>query len=154
LGPGSVFGDICPNCQWSFSLSNYAEAISDTTVGQISKKHFVDFLTEHPKVALNVMAEMNHRLYHLDLKTKSLALNDAEKRVLGELVLFAKDFGRQTKKAYIIDQRLTHEVIAAMAGLTRESVTYALNSLRRQKVIRATLDRHILIMKDKVTSNF
>lgn len=154
LGPGSIFGDICPNCDWSFSLGNYAEAVSTTTIGQFSKDHFIDFITQSPKVALNVISEMNHRLHHLDLKTKSLALNDAEKRVLAELMLFAKDFGRQTKRAYVISQRLTHEVMAAMTGLTRESVTYAINSLRRQKVIRMTPKHHIWIMNDKVISNF
>lgn len=154
LGTGSIFGDICPNCDWSFSLGNYTEAMGDSTIGQIPKEIFIDFITRYPKVALSVIGEMNHRLHHLDLKTKNFALNDAQKRVLAELLLFAKDFGRQTKKTHVITQRLTHEVIAALTGLTRESVTYAINSLRRQRIIKVTPTHHISIMKDKVTSNF
>lgn len=154
LGPGSVFGDICPNCNWSFSLGNYTEAIPETIVGQFSKKYFIDLITRYPQIALHVLGQMNHRLHHLDLKTKNLALNDAQKRVVAELVLFAKDFGRQTKTAYVIDQRLTHEVIAAMVGTTRETVSYVLGILQRLKVIKISPARHIWIMKDKVKSNF
>lgn len=154
LGPGAIFGDVCPGCNWSFSLGNYVEAAAPTVVGQWAKERFLDFITRHPKAALLVIGDLNYRLHHLDFKTKSIVLNDAEKRVLAELLMFAKEFGRQTKTAYVINQRLTHEVIAAMVGTTRETVTYALNSLRRQKVIKITPERQIWVIKNKVASNF
>lgn len=147
---GSIFGDISTNNQNPSSIKNFVESIGHSTIGIAAKEHFLSFLIKQPTVALKVVDLLAQRLNQAEEKIKDLSLGKIENRILHELVRFSKKNGRETKRLYIVTQKITHEELAGMVGTTRETVTKTLNELKRKRVISIDLNRLYRLDKQKL----
>lgn len=147
---GSIFGDISTNVKYPASIKNFSESISHSTIGLLAKEHFLRFLIHRPVVALEVIDLLTQRLNQAEEKIKDLSLGKIENRLLHELVRFSRKNGRETKRLYIVTQKITHEELAGMVGTTRETVTKTLNELKRKRVISVDLNRLYRLDKQKL----
>ena len=74
----------------------------------------------------------------------------AEAKLLNLLLLLAWRFGRDTDVGAAVLPRLTHEELAGMVAATRESVTHALNDLRRRGVLGRERGRIVILEPDEL----
>lgn len=150
LDAGAIFGDISTNGHDSPSIKNFAESIDASIVGVLPKERFHAFLLKYPTVSLKVIDLLSQKLLQAEEKIKDLSLGKIENRILHELIRFSKKSGRETRRVYVVTQKITHEELAGMVGTTRETVTKTLNDLKRKRVVAIDLDRQYRIDKQKL----
>lgn len=128
--PGEIFGlaEVC----YGGGRQVYAEACEGSSVLSVSQRDFKTFLESHPAAALLVNDVLACRLRNLGNVIQSLVASDVNERVAQLIVRLAATHGRKAVNGDIhLDIRLTHQEMANMIGTTRQSVTSALNALRR-----------------------
>ncbi|VAX30579.1 transcriptional regulator, Crp/Fnr family, partial [hydrothermal vent metagenome] len=81
-------------------------------------------------------------------KVQMLNFNNASQRVKMLLIMLSDKYGSKTDGGIILGIKLTHQDLAEMSGMTRETVTRVIDKLQksgeievlRNKVIRLTPD--------------
>jgi CRP-like cAMP-binding protein len=96
------------------------ESLEKTVTLSITKEKFEFLIKKEPSISLQIIKTLCHRLARADRDIKNLALGDAKTRVACVLVDF---------KGEAEDIKLTHQEIADMAGLTRETTTRTLKQM-------------------------
>lgn len=96
------------------------ESLEKTITLSITKEKFEFLIKKEPSISLQIIKTLCHRLARADRDIKNLALGDAKTRVACVLV----DFKGETEEI-----KLTHQEIADMAGLTRETTTRTLKQM-------------------------
>lgn len=154
LGPGSFFGDLCESeepCAW---LNNFADAKPKTSLYRLSTKDFLKLISRQPAIALQVIDDISQQLRRAETKIKHFALSDAPTRLIAELLSYARKYGEESECCVTIPKHLTHQRIAEMAGLARETTTMLLNRFKRQQIIEIQPNRTIVIHKKNFPKTF
>ncbi len=112
------------------------QALTDVITLSIDAYEFEDLIKKEPSIPLNIIKTLSERLAKSDRQIKNLAFGNADERIAGVLYDIIED-----NKAEI-----SHQELANLAGLTRETVTRALNRFKRQGVI--DIKRKKIIIKD------
>ena len=136
-GPGEYFGEMVldegPRCASVITLESSRIAI-------IPKAKFVDYLAQHPEVALKVLQKVVRSLRSLTQKVKSLALTDVYGRVARLLTEVSSISGTR------VIERMTQQEIANRVGASREMISRVMRDLAADGSI--SLDKtHITILK-------
>lgn len=132
--PGEIFG-LAEVCHGG-GRQVYAEASELSRVLCVRQDDFKTFLETHPAASLLVNDVLACRLRNLGNIIQSLVANDVNERVAQLIVRLAASHGRKGSNGDVcLDIRLTHQEMANMIGTTRQSVTSALNMLRRLGVL-------------------
>lgn len=145
--PGEIFG-LAEVCHGG-GRQVYAEACEGSWVLSVSQRDFKAFLENHPAAALLVNDVLACRLRNLGNVIQSLVASDVNERVAQLVVRLAATHGRKAVNGDIhLDIRLTHQEMANMIGTTRQSVTSALNALRRLGVLDFDDSHHLRIHRE------
>ncbi len=122
-------------------------ALEDSSLLIMRQDEFLNQIRRSPKIALKIMVEMSKRLRRADEKIGSLALLDVYGRVARVLLQLSKSEEEGTKKGMIIKKRPTHQEIANMVGISRETVSRVLSDFSKEGYI--TIEgKEIVIHKD------
>lgn len=125
-----------------------ATVIATETVDLIilKRESLLESLRSIPEIALHILSEMSRRLRIADQNIQSLALLDVYGRVARSILILIRQDGIQAGSNVIIEQRPTHQELAAMASASRETVSRIMADLVRAGLI--TIDGHRLIVHD------
>jgi CRP/FNR family cyclic AMP-dependent transcriptional regulator len=110
-------------------------AAEDSLVAVVSRKDFHDLLTSHRKVLFNLLQIMCARLRDSWEKLKILTLKDPAERIRLLFFMLSFHYGKKTTDGTLLDTKLSHQNIADMTGLTRETVTRILNKWENSEEI-------------------
>ena len=113
-----------------------ATAMEDTKVRIIHKKDFIDLIEKHPSVSLLIMSAFARVTRMLVLQIEDFSFLDAEKRVAHMIYKLAYEVGQKTPKGLLIAKKVTQEDVASLTGLSRVSVSLALNHLEDLDILR------------------
>lgn len=150
LVPGNIFGNSSFVADGDVSSDDFAMARSRVILCIFKKSEFMNILSRMPQLALNLIGEISKKLNEADSRIRDLALSDATARLIGELMRFGKKTGKEIDNKIIIGTKLTHEELAELTGVTRETVTRVLKKLRQDKIVDLDQSRHFVIDKNKV----
>jgi CRP-like cAMP-binding protein len=128
LGPGDVLGEIAAITGRLRSAS--ATTLTPVEAVVIPAPTFMGFVADRPGVATVMMRGLADRLRETSCRQAEYGALDAIGRVCGRLVEMMERFGVYLDEGVLIDAPLTQADIAAWAGLSREAVVKALQSLR------------------------
>ncbi|MCX8092649.1 MAG: Crp/Fnr family transcriptional regulator [Candidatus Goldbacteria bacterium] len=112
------------------------ETIDDVITLSIARQEFMDILKTEPSISLQIIKTLCHRLAKADRDLKNFIAGNAKVRISCVLLDF-KDENNTVK--------LTHQEIADIAGLTRETTTRILNDFADNNIIE-TRSRKINII--------
>lgn len=112
-----------------------AEAITACEVIKVPRVFLERAVREHPEAALALAALLGMELARREDWVGCRVSYRAEAKLANLLPLLAERFGQKTSTGATVLPRLTHEELAQMVGTTRESVTNAVNVLRRCGVL-------------------
>jgi len=136
--PGAISGKI-------YVLT--AEALEPVQVNVISRAPFMGFLREHGEAALRV-AEILNEIYHATFRElQYLALSGSAAEKLARFLLAATVPRGPSNNQLRARLTLTHEEIAEMIGVARETVTRLFASFKREHLIE--LQGSTLVIADK-----
>ncbi len=145
LKPGAIFGDLSESGEAPIDQEIYAEASADGHLCVCSRQEFFDLLETKPNVFVKIITQLANKLRFAEGKIKDLALSDAKTRIFNTLRRFGQENGQEQGGKTYLNQRLTHAQIAEMTGLTRETVTKCLNSLKKEGKILQGNDKHLVV---------
>ena len=126
------------------SRSASADAIEHTTALEIRRDDFLRLLRSRPEMSLAIIQILAARLRQTDRRLEHLVLGDARSRVLGVLLDLAAGHGVPYSGGTKIDIRLTHQEIAELAGIARETASRILSELADEGLIQLD-ERHIIV---------
>jgi CRP/FNR family transcriptional regulator len=118
-------------------------AMEDSLIVLISKKDFTSLLTKQENFLNELLLILCSRLRDSWSRIEMLNLNNAAQRIKMLLLIFSEESGTKTSEGVTLDMRLTHQNIADMTGLTRETVSRVLEKWQRQKAIDIGENRRI-----------
>ncbi len=95
----------------------------DSVIALISKKDFFSLLYSQTKVLDILLQILCTRLRESWDRIQILSFNNASDRVKMLLILLSNEYGNRTKEGIKLNIKLTHQEIADMAGIARETVT-------------------------------
>ncbi|MET0145139.1 MAG: Crp/Fnr family transcriptional regulator [Ilumatobacteraceae bacterium] len=147
LGPGAIVGEV--SAVDGRTRSATVTALTTTEIVAIPAATFMDFLGQHPVIALTLLRCMATRIRDASRRQVEYGALDAVGRVCRRLVELMDRYGHpvpgEATSAVRIDAPLTQGDIAAWAGLSREAVVKALHALRRLGWV-ATSSRAITVL--------
>lgn len=112
-----------------------AETLQPCQVDFVRRDDFLGLLGEHPDVAANAMQQFGNYYRGACQQIRYLGLAPSAAEKLACFLLESAVKGQQTEQGTRFNLSLTHEEIAQVVGLTRETVTRGLAELRHRSLI-------------------
>ncbi len=113
----------------------YYTAMSDVQAYAYDLGTLKDRVTADPKLYGELFCEVGHHLKSNVNSIENISLRNSYSRVAHELLFLCRQFGEPTKSGTQITVPLTHQDIADILGITRETVTMAIVKLRDKGII-------------------
>jgi len=142
-GKGDSFGEI-PLIDQKATPATVA-ALEDSLLAIIARRDFFDLLQNHPQVLHNLLLALTERLRSSWKQIRMLHFNDATHRIKALLQGLVDKWGDTTPDGVLLNLRLTHQSIADMTGLTRETVTRVIDRWKCDGLLGMDEHRHVLI---------
>ena len=134
LGLGAIAGELSVIDRLSRSAS--VIAVRPTILSFVSDADFREFGKEHPQVYEALVALLATRLRETDTTIAAGTLLPLHGRVACALLELAHDFGKDAGSGrVVIHQKIGQSDLAAMAGISRESVSRILNDWKRRNLV-------------------
>jgi len=144
LGPGEMFGELSlfdPGPRTST-----ATAITDVRLLSLGHDKVIPWVTQHPQVALDLLARLAQRLRRTNEVVGDLVFSDVPGRVAKALIDLGERFGKETDEGLYVHHDLTQEELAQLVGASRETVNKALADFAGRNWIR--LDGRAVLIID------
>ncbi len=124
------------------------ETLTPTEVWRAPRELFVSFLRKRPGILFEIMRRTLTRLGSILQGMEYLVYGDAYAKVASILLILTDRFGRQTSlaKRIAIPFPLTHKDIAALIGVTRETVSLEMEKLYRKNIL--VHESHFVVVSD------
>ena len=129
-------------------------ATEETVVALISRADFFEIISTHEKFRANLLNLLCSRLRDSWDIAQMLTLKNAEERVRSLFHLLAVEKGARDAEGITIRARLTHQGIADMTGLTRESVTRVFDKWKRAGLVEPVKHKQIRLIPDFFERDF
>jgi len=133
-GPGDVLGLGAVIAKTPYEVT--AQAIEPTLVKNVRRDDFIAFLERHGEASMHATRALSDEYKAAFYDAKRLALSSS---AAGRLASVLLEWGRSAscgKPQLQFTMSLTHEELASLAGISRETVTRVLSRLQREKLIR------------------
>lgn len=129
-------------------------AMEDSLIALISSKDFTALLLTQEKFLNELLLIFCSRLRDSWSRIEMLNLNNAAQRIRMLLMMLSEESGKKTPEGVTIDIRLTHQNIADMAGLTRETVSRVLEGWVKENAIAIGENRRIRLNPGFIKKDF
>jgi CRP/FNR family transcriptional regulator len=143
--PGSLFPII-----WvvgEVENSYYYQAMTDIEVFKSPKQKIIKLLNNNPDILFNLTKRIVIGFDGLLLNIRHMLFGNSLIRVSSAIYIMVKRFGkRKMGGKYLIDIKLTHQDIASLSGISRETASIAIKKLERNGVI--TQQKGYLLVND------
>ncbi len=116
-------------------FATYA-ALENTRVRVVAMEDFYALTDKYPHVAQLMMAAFARVVRMLVRQIEDISFLGANKRVAHMLYKLLLEIGQKTPRGVMISKKVTHEDIANLTGLSRVSVSLALNVFEEMGILR------------------
>lgn len=129
LLPGSIFGDLGTDSPSDI----FVEATVDSYVCSIGKNKFFSLVSRYPELSEKLMKSLFSRLTAVEKRMSSVAIDNALQRFIKLLL----SLGKPTQmNSAVLSDHFTHEELAQMLGISRQTVTTIINQLEKKGLIK------------------
>lgn len=101
-------------------------------------------------MSLAVTKIVGLRQRRLERRLRNLLFRSNRERLLGLLFELMEQYGRRIDEGLLIDIKLSHQDLAGLIGVTRESVTLALGELQLERLITVGRQRIVILNAQKL----
>lgn len=148
LGKGDFFGEMAILDGEPRSAS--VIAATECSLMMLYRKPFIDILYKYPRITIEMLIAMSRRLRRANRHMNTLSLMSVYGRVAEVLLQLARDSGERQAGIIIIPSRPTHQMIADMAGTSRETVSRILSQLQKKHYISIDRKRILILNEEKL----
>jgi CRP/FNR family transcriptional regulator len=129
-------------------------ATADSTAAIISKKDFNSLIISQKKVLDNLLLILCSRHRESWDKIQMLNYKNASHRIKILFLMLSDKYGEKTQEGITINMKLTHQEIAEMAGMTRETVTRVIDRWQRDGEINVLKNKFIHLSTNFLSEGF
>jgi len=145
--PGEVLGLSATISGKPYEVT--AETIDPCQVNFVKRDDFLRFLKDDVEARFKVAGQLSEKYHNACKEVRWLGLSHSAAEKLAKLLLEWNSKNRQSAKAGPrLKLRLTHEEIAQMIGVSRETVTRVFADFRKQRLIQQ--NGSTLVIPDRV----
>ena len=137
---GEMFGEVAVFEGKSYPAS--AQALTETKVLAIKKNDFLSFLSNRPRVALQIISVLGGRLRDAQSRLKDLASERVEQRLARILLMLSSKIGPNIP--------FTRQEIADMVGTTTETAIRITSRLKDRGIISSVRGKIIILDETKL----
>ena len=119
------------------------EAMAATKLYMLSLSALAQAIEQDPLLYRDLLEVAGQRLQSNIQLLENLSLRSSYKRVAHQLVFYARRFGEIKPTGFKICLQITHQDLADVLGITRETVSTCIAQLRHERLIRT--GKHIII---------
>jgi CRP/FNR family transcriptional regulator len=123
-------------------------ATTDSITAVISKNDFYALIFSQNKVLEKLLRILCFRLRESLQLVQMLNFNNASQRVKMLFMMLSKKYGKKVDGEIVLDIKLTHQDIAEMTGMTRETVTRVIDKWQKDDEIAILKDKRIQLTPD------
>lgn len=134
FGPGDLFGELA--LLDGEPRSADAVAQEDCQLFVLRRDDFAQFLEEHPRAAVGLLAVLSRKLRHTTQQVQDVAFLDVPARLARALLELADTRGTACDGGSALAFRVTQAELAGLIGATRESANKWLGFFEAQGFIR------------------
>ena len=125
----------------------FYEAITDVTFYSLTKDELQKTIDQNPFLYKDLFYAAGIRLKSNIQRLENISLKSADKRVSDILLHYAKNFGKKNRAGEIvIELPLTHQTLANVLTVARETVSISVGKLQEQEIIRVLPKFHIAVI--------
>ncbi len=143
LKQSDFFGEICILIGKERCIN--ARAITDCRLAALSRNDTINILEKMPKIAFNFINTLCSRLVEAEHYMDGLLFKSIGDRITDQLYELSKGHGVYMKDGVLVDLKITHQSLADMIGISRESVTRGIKELKREGIIKYMKNRHYVL---------
>lgn len=148
LGPGEMFGELSLFDPGPRTAT--ATAVAETQLVGLTNDALHSYLSDHPKVALTLLAALARRLRRTNESVADLVFTDVPGRVAKALLELSGRFGRPVEEGVMVAHDLTQEELAQLVGASRETVNKALADFATRGWIKLEARAVLLLDVDRL----
>ena len=123
----------------------YYEALTPITIKSINDEKLLERVKSNPSIYKDLFYVAGLRLSSNIQKLDNASLRVANRKVAHQLVYYSKKFGKSTPNDVLIKVPLTHQTLADVLNLSRETVTLCMIRLQDKGLIGAGEQKHIIV---------
>lgn len=123
-------------------------AKKDATVALVSKEIFYASIVKQHKVLEKLLRILANRLRDSWKTVQMLSFNNAAQRIRCLLLMLSSKYGSKVEGRVVLNIKFTHQDIAEMTGMARETVTRVIDELQRSGDISILKDKSIMLSPD------
>lgn len=148
LESGTFFGEMALLGQAAYG--SYAEAVVPCLLCLMNRDDVAKMLLNDPRISFRVVEVLGRRLSEVERRLTDFALKPASVRLAALLVQLADKqtndelYAQSLRNARSIEIVCTHEELAEIVGVQRETITRMLKALQRQDLIELRRGRILL----------
>jgi len=142
IQPGEVFGG---GVIFLPEQPAEAQAVAEADVVSFAHRDYVQFLLEHPLVALKVIRQMGARL-HAAIEMNALAGERVDRRLAHILLKLATRCGRPDPEGVVITVSLSRQDLADMSGTTLETAIRIVSRFRAEGLLKTRRGGYLVIL--------
>ncbi|MBL8819404.1 MAG: Crp/Fnr family transcriptional regulator [Planctomyces sp.] len=148
IEPGELFGELA--ILGSEEREEHAQAVGTSKVVSLPRDALETMLLRNPDVSLGITKFVGFRRKRLERRLRNLLFRSNRERLVGLLCELLELYGRQLAEGFLIDIKLSHQEIAGLIGITRESVTLTLGELQLERLITVGRQRIVVLRPDQL----
>lgn len=141
--PGEILGLNAAIAEIPYETT--AETGQPCQVNFVKRTDFLKFLTEHGEASMHAAIQVGHECQQAYQQLRSFTMSSSSQR-MARLILEWSQEGSGAAATHGIKVALTHDEIAQIIGMSRETVTRTLASFRKQGI--AKLHGSTLLIQD------
>ena len=143
VGPGTFFGDMA--CIGQNMHDSFAEAAEDALICVMSRNDIQKLMLDRPTVAMRILEAVGQRLVEMTTRLEETAFLGTGERVASLLLRLA-----MPQDGQLVVEGYSHQDLAFMLGVYRETVTNALDHLKSQGLIEVGRKRVVLLHPERI----
>ena len=124
-----------------------ARTVEESQLSFMDRGDFLGFLRRNGNVSLRLAESLGEELSRVYGDLRNAALAGSGERLASLLLRLCDDFGEPTPEGIVIKLGVSQEEMAEMAGMSRRTLTRALDKLRKMELIKCR--RRITVVRDK-----
>ncbi|MCA9080353.1 MAG: Crp/Fnr family transcriptional regulator [Planctomycetaceae bacterium] len=145
--PGDLFGEL--SLVGENRREEFAEAVTKSTIVAIPRATMEQVMQQNAGLTLAITKLIGFRRRRLERRLRNLLFRTNRERLVALLWELVEQYGTPISEGTLIDIRLSHQDLAGLIGVTRESVTLVLGELQseglvtvgRQRIVVTSLER-------------
>ncbi len=126
--------------------NSFYEAMTDVTVRKLPKDTFVQALESNHSLAMILLKKVTAMFDDYVYKVDNLQFKSTHHRLVSMLIYLIEGFSEKEGEDVIVNIPLTHQDLANLCGMARETVSRELETLKQKGIIEH--ENHHIVIKD------